>query len=512
MLNQTSNNNSRIAKNTLFLYFRMIFLLVISLFTSRVVLQTLGVEDYGIYNVVGGVVSMFAFLNSAMAGATQRFMNFDLAKNDGEALKITFSTALIIHFIIAGVIVILSETIGLWFMYEKMIIPNTRMNAAMWVFQCSILVMFVNIISVPYNAAIIAHEKMGAFAYISLLEAALKLIIVYLLYVSPIDKLVSYTIMLLAVSIAIRFVYSSYSNKHFTETKFNWIWNVEKIKEMGTFASWSLIGNLALMGVTQGLNMLLNVFFGPVVNAARGIAVQVQGAVQQFANNFQTAINPQITKSYASNDLDYMHTLVCRAAKFSFLMVFLLSLPVLIMTDQILELWLKTPPMYAAGFIKIMLIITMVDSLSTPLNTAIHASGKIRLYQLVNGSFMLLVLPIGYIALLFKTDPNMVFYSQLLMTMIALFLKLFFAKQQVRIPFKVYLRNVLCPIILVSIVSFVLQYNIYAILEYNIFTFVAFGFLSLVLTLIAIYCLGMDAKERCLINMKVRNVIKKVNV
>lgn len=510
MSNQTSDNNKRIAKNTLLLYFRMIFLLVISLFTSRVVLQTLGVEDYGIYNVVGGVVTMFAFLNSAMAGATQRFMNFDLAKNDGEALNVTFSTSLIIHFIIASVIVILSETVGLWFLYEKMVIPADRMNAAIWVFQCSILVMFVNIISVPYNAAIIAHEKMGAFAYISLLEAALKLLIVYMLYISPIDKLVSYSIMLLAVSIAIRFVYSSYSNRHFAETKFRWIWNVEKIREMGSFASWSLIGNLALMGVTQGLNMLLNVFFGPVVNAARGIAVQVQGAIQQFANNFQTAINPQITKSYASKDLYYMHTLVCRGAKFSFLMVFLLSLPVFIMTDQILELWLKTPPLHASGFIKIMLVITMVDSLSTPLNTAIHASGKIRLYQLVNGSFMLFVLPVGYVALLFDTNPNMVFFSQLLMTIIALFLKLFFAKKQVQISLKMFFKNVLYPIVLVSFVSFVIQYNIYAVLEHNFVSFILFGLLSVICTLTAIYCLGMDVQERCVINKKVIGLIKKI--
>lgn len=317
-MSQTQNNNKRIAKNTLLLYLRMIFLLSISLFTSRVVLQTLGVEDYGIYNVVGGVVALFAFLNGAMTGATQRYLNFDLAKNDTKALSETFNTALIIHSLIALTLILLSETVGLWFMYEKMVIPEERMTAAMWVLQCAILVMSVNIISVPYNAAIIAHEKMGAFAYISLLEATLKLLIVYMLYISPVDKLILYAILLLTVSVVIRFVYSSYSHKHFKETHFRFIWNTVKLKEMGAFASWNLIGNLALMGVTQGLNMLLNVFFGPVVNAARGVAVQVQGAIQQFANNFQTAINPQITKSYASNQLEYMHSLICRGAKFSF--------------------------------------------------------------------------------------------------------------------------------------------------------------------------------------------------
>lgn len=219
-MSQTQNNNKRIAKNTLLLYLRMIFLLSISLFTSRVVLQTLGVEDYGIYNVVGGVVALFAFLNGAMTGATQRYLNFDLAKNDTKALSETFSTALIIHSLIALTLILLSETVGLWFMYEKMVIPEERMTAAMWVLQCAILVMSVNIISVPYNAAIIAHEKMGAFAYISLLEATLKLLIVYMLYISPVDKLILYAILLLTVSVVIRFVYSSYSHKHFKETHF----------------------------------------------------------------------------------------------------------------------------------------------------------------------------------------------------------------------------------------------------------------------------------------------------
>ena len=276
-MSQTQNNNKRIAKNTLLLYLRMIFLLSISLFTSRVVLQTLGVEDYGIYNVVGGVVALFAFLNGAMTGATQRYLNFDLAKNDTKALSETFSTALIIHSLIALTLILLSETVGLWFMYEKMVIPEERMTAAMWVLQCAILVMSVNIISVPYNAAIIAHEKMGAFAYISLLEATLKLLIVYMLYISPVDKLILYAILLLTVSVVIRFVYSSYSHKHFKETHFRFIWNTVKLKEMGAFASWNLIGNLALMGVTQGLNMLLNVFFGPVVNAARGDGIMEFG-------------------------------------------------------------------------------------------------------------------------------------------------------------------------------------------------------------------------------------------
>lgn len=260
MSNQTSDNNKRIAKNTMLLYVRMILLLLVSLYTSRIILQTLGVEDYGIYNVVGGVVAMFAFLNGAMAGATQRFLNFSLGKNDKKEVNEIFNTSIIIHLIIALSVIVLAETVGLWFMYNKMVIPANRFEAAFWVFQCSVLSMAVNMMSVPYNAVIIAHEKMGAFAYISLLEAILKLLIVYVLIVAGWDKLKLYACLLLLVSISIRMVYSSFSKRHFEETKFKWIWNKARIKEMGTFACWNLIGNLALIAVTQGLNMVLNVF------------------------------------------------------------------------------------------------------------------------------------------------------------------------------------------------------------------------------------------------------------
>lgn len=508
----TLDNNKRIAKNTMLLYFRMIFLLAISLFTSRIILQTLGIEDYGIYNVVGGVVTMFAFLNNAMAGATQRFLSFDMPNDDKKVLNTTFSTSLIIHLIIAFIIVILSETIGLWFLYEKMVIPTERMNAAMWVFQCAIFVMFVNIISVPYNAAIIAHEKMGAFAYISLLEAALKLIIAYSLYISPFDKLKVYAILLLVVSLIIRFVYSSYSNRHFEETHFHWTWNTNKIKEMGMFASWSLIGNLALMGVTQGLNMLLNVFFGPVINAARGIAVQVQGAVQQFANNFQTAINPQITKSYASNDFAYMHSLICKGAKFSFFMVFLLSLPFLVMADQTLSLWLKTPPAYAAGFLKIILIVSMIDSLANPLNNAVNASGKIRSYQLTNGLLMLMVLPFGYLALKVDLNPNIVFICQLAMTVCALFFKLFFAKRRTQLSLGLYVRKVLYPVMLVAIISPILPYWTYTYMESNVKSFVVTGLLCLFSTSAVIYLLGLEKSEKAVIISKLTSLVYKIHL
>lgn len=340
-MSDTSLNNKRIAKNTILLYGRMLLLMAISLFTSRVILNVLGVVDYGVYNVVGGIVTMFGFLNSSMASATQRYITFALGKGDELQLQKVFSTALQIHTLIAGVVVLLGEIVGLWFLYNKMQVPPDRMEAAFWVLQSSIVSSAVMIVSVPYNAAIIAHEKMSAFAYISIVEAALKLIIVYLLLIFSVDKLILYAFLILGVQVTIRFCYSIYCKRHFFETKYRRICEKSLLKEMGQFAGWSMFGNLSAVLFNQGVDMMLNVFFGPVVNAARAVAVQVQGAIRQFVTNFQVALNPQITKTYAQDDLANMHQLMFRSARFSFYLLFLISLPVLFETDFILKTWLK---------------------------------------------------------------------------------------------------------------------------------------------------------------------------
>ncbi len=504
-----SGKNKVIVKNTVLLYIRMIFLLGINLFTSRIVLSVLGIEDYGIYNVVGGVVAMFSFLNTAMASATQRFLNFDLAKNNIQALNLTFSSAVIIHIIIALIIFLLSETIGLWFLFNKMVIPQDRFMAAFWVFQCSILVMIVNVISVPYNATIIAHEKMSAFAYISIIEATLKLLIVYLLYILPFDKLEIYALFLLIVSICIRFIYTSYSHRHFKETHSRFVWNSKKIKEMGAFASWNLIGNLALVGVTQGLNMLLNVFFGPVVNAARGVAVQVQGAIQQFVTNFQTAVNPQITKSFATKDLQYMHDLVCGSSKFSFFLILFLSLPVLILTNKILDLWLTHTPEYTSLFLKIILINAMIDCLSNPLNNAVNASGIIRTFQLTNGTFMLLVVPLAYLMLIYDRNPALVFISQLIMTLLSHFLKLYFTKKRTGLSIILYAKKVYLPVLWVILTAPIIPYLLYLNITDPTLNLLLTGFACLISVAFFVYTLGLQSKERNKVNNKIKQMYIK---
>lgn len=345
-------NNKRIAKNTFLLYIRMFFTMAVTLYTSRIILNVLGIEDFGIYNVVGGIITMFSFLNGAMSSSTQRYLTFELGKGEILQLRKVFQTSVNIHWLIALFILVLGETIGLWFLQEKMVIPSERLDAAFWVYQFSIITMMIMIISVPYNAAIIAHEKMSAFAYISVMEVLLKLGIVYLLYFTQLDKLKFYAALLCGMQLMVRIIYGLYCGRHFEETHYKWGWDGKLFREMLGFAGWNLWGGIAYVFFTQGLNIMLNVFFGPAVNAARGLAVQVQGAVAQFSLNFQMAINPQITKSYAKKDFTYMHSLIFRSSKFTFLLLTTLSLPLFIKADLILNIWLAVVPDYTVTIVR----------------------------------------------------------------------------------------------------------------------------------------------------------------
>lgn len=492
----TSVNNKRIAKNTLMLYVRMLFTMVVSLFTSRVVLQTLGVEDYGIQNVVGGVITMFTFINGGMVSSTQRYLNFEIAKGNADRLKSVFNTALQIHALIAVVIIILGETVGLWFLLEKLVIPEERMTAAMWVYQCSIIACVVNILSVPYNADIIAHEKMSAFAYISILDVTLKLVIVYLLVVSPIDKLIAYAILTLLVQLLIRYVYTRYCNKHFQESYVEWKFNKLLFKEMMSFAGWSFWGNLAGILYTQGLNMMLNIFFGPIVNAARGIAVQVQAAVQQFVSGFQTALNPQITKNYASGDLEQMHSLMFRSAKFSFLLLFFLSLPVLLETDFLLTLWLKTVPDGAVIFTQIMICISFIYTTANPCVIANQATGKVKIYQMVVGGILLLILPISYIVLKLGAPAYSVFIVHFLVESVAQFSRMYMLRKLINLPLWQYMKNIYIPIFTTVAVAIILPIFVHMQVEEGWLRFIAVGFTCVLSVGISTFFIGFTKHER----------------
>lgn len=501
-MTDTVQNNKRIAKNTLLLYVRMLLMMAISLYTSRVVLNTLGVVDYGIYNVVGGVVVMFVFINAAMTSVTQRYINYALGtKNDFELKKI-FITSILIHFIIALLIFILSETLGLWFLLNKMIIPENRIYAAQCVFQCVILSTIFMILSVPYNATIIAHEKMSAFAYISIFEVCSKLLIVYLIKIIDYDKLISYALLLLFIQILIRTIYQLYCRKHFQEVKFSLkrdkiLLEKQLFKNMCSFAIWNVIGNLAVVGVTQGINILLNMFFGPILNAAKGIATQVQGTINGFASNFQLSINPQITKSYACKNLGYTYELVYSSSKYSFFVLFFISLPVLIECEQILNWWLGKIPDYTIFFVRITLIISMIDSMSNSLIAVIQASGKIRLYQFVVGSTILMIVPISYIfTRFFYKDPHCIFGIYLCIDILALIVRLLIVNKKIHLSTKTYIVKVIAKVLLVVVISAIIPLIIHHNMNSSLYRFILVCISSVISTLLTIYLFGLNSEEK----------------
>ena len=495
-MSDTSSANKRIAKNTLVLYVRMLFTMGISLFTSRVILQTLGVEDYGISSVVGGVISMFTFINAAMVSSTQRYLNFELVRGDANQLRSVFSTSLQIHALIALAIIVLSETVGLWFLNEKLVIPEARMTAAMWVYQCSILSCAVSIMSTPYNAVIVAHEKMSAFAYISILDVSLKLLVVYLLVVLPFDKLIILAILNLLVQLFIRYIYTLYCHRHFPESYFQFWFNKTLFKEMFGFAGWSFWGNLAAILYTQGLNMMLNIFFGPIVNAARGIAVQVQSAVQQFVGGFQTALNPQITKNYASNNLPQMHSLMFRSARFSFLLLFFLSLPVLMETNFILTLWLKTVPDDAVVFTQIMICISLIYTTANPCIIANQATGKVKIYQMVVGGILLLILPISYVVLKLGAPAYSVFIVHFCIESLAQFSRMYMLRKLIHLPLWQYMKNIYIPIVSTVAIAIILPLVVRMQVAEGWLRFLAVGFTCVLSVGASSYFIGFTKQER----------------
>ena len=504
----TSENNKRIAKNTLMLYIRMLITMVVGLFTSRVVLQTLGVEDYGIYAVVGGIVSMFTFLNGGMISATQRYLNFELGRGNQEQLSKVFSTSVQIHALISLIVLLLSETIGLWFLYEKLVIPAERLDAAFWVFQFSIVACVVNIISVPYNAVIVAHEKMSAFAYMSILDVVLKLLIVYLLYISPWDKLVVYAALLLLVGLLMRWIYARYCQKHFPEAHYRHRFDKALLKEMFSFSGWSLWGNLAGMLYSQGLNMMLNIFFGPVVNAARGIALQVQGVVQGFVGNFQMALNPQITKSYANGDLAQMHSLMFRSARFSFFLLFLLALPILLEANYILQLWLGKFPEDTIVFMRWIIGTSLIYTIANPCIIANQATGKVKVYQAVVGGILLLILPASYIALVLGAPAYSVFIVHFCVETIAQLSRMYMLRKLIDLPLREYLNHIYLPIVIVVLVSILLPIYLHTQMLEGFLRLLCVGTVCVISVGCTVFLLGLTKGERSFFMNKIVHLLK----
>ena len=504
------SGNKRIAKNTLLLYLRMFYSLIISLFTARVVLSSLGFTDYGIYNVVGSVVSMFVFLRSALGNATNRFITFALGKGDKDRLNVVFSTSVVVHFVLGIIIVILAETVGLWFLYEKMVIPEERMVAAQWCYQFSVITCFLSVICVPYDAEIIAHEKMGVYAFVQVFNTTVNLLIVYLVAHTSLDRLILYAFLLMTIQVLNRVFYGIYCGRHFEECHFKWVKDKELLKEMTSFSGWSMLGNLAAVGFSQGLNILLNIFFGPVINAARGIAVQVQGTVQGFITNFQIAVNPQITKSYAAKDLQRMRSLVILSSKFSYFLLLLLSLPVFFEAPKLLELWLGNVPEHTINFIRILIFIMLVSTLENSIAVSKQAVGNIRNYQIIVGSLLLTILPISYIALRLGAPVESVFIIHLVVAMISQIVRVLLVRKDIELPLREYLSVVVLRVGLVTAISCIIPFILYKFCPDTIWMMILVILCCVVSVAVSVMLFGVNTTERQFILQYFRGFLDRI--
>ena len=423
------SDSLRIAKNTLMLYFRQILIMLVSLYTVRVVLSVLGAEDYGIYNVVAGVVTMFGFLSGAMATASQRYFSFDLGKGDTERLKITFSVTFQIYVLLALIIVFLAETLGLWFVNNKLVIPVERMKAANWIFQAAVVSFLFTLITTPYMASIIAHENMNVYAYVSIVEAGLKLGIVFLLRVLPYDKLIVYGILLATVALINTSIYRLYCRSHYAECKARFVKDGALFKEIVGYSGWNLFGSVASVVRNQGMTILLNLFFGPIVNAARAVAAQVNAAILSFAQNFSTALRPQIIKSYAAGEKNIMLRMVMYGTKIVFFLMLLICVPLYFEVPYLINLWLKNVPEHTVAFVRLVIIDVLIDSISYPIMAIVQATGKIKLYQALVGGILILNLPVSYLFLKLGFTAEIVFIVAIVLSVVALFLRILISQK-----------------------------------------------------------------------------------
>ena len=489
-----SSDNKRIAKNTLFLYTRSIFLLIITLYTSRVTLQVLGVEDYGVYNLIAGVVTMFSFLQSTMSKASQRFITYALGERDYEKLRRVFETSVTLHFILAVIMAIIIDVVGMWFIEYKLNIPDGRLDAAKWVLHFSAISTFLAIICVPYDSLIVAYEKMSAFAYIGIYEALARLIIVWLLLLIGNDKLIAFAFLSLCINMSLRVIYQIYTRKHFEESR-NVHFRLDKnlFKEMFAFAGWNLIGNGSYVLRNQGISLLLNVYFGVVVNAAYGICNQVQNGVMMFVNNFQTAVTPQLTKSIASKDYNRSHTLIFQGGRFSFYLLLFFAVPLLICTNEVLDIWLEKVPAWSADLIRFTLIYFLFDVLSRFLINSILATGDIRNYELIVGGIKLLALPLTYVFLQMGGTPITGVLVNILLEWVCFIIRLFYNKKRIIFSIKSYLKKVVVICWIIFICSFSLSWIFKKLITSNMIIVIP---VSVTIVFICIGVIGITKKER----------------
>lgn len=483
--------------------------MVVNLYTSRVILQTLGVEDYGVYNAIAGFIAMFSMVSSAIAGAISRFITFVLGQGDKDKLKKVFSTAIIIQLTLAAIVVVLVEVVGVWFLNTHMTIPDRREVAANWVLQFALVTFVLNLWSTPYNAALIAHEKMAAFAYIGIFEGVANLIIAFMVMYSPFDRLIVYGAFICLIALITRMIYNGYCKKHFDECIFKWTFDYNLFKEMFSFAGWNFIGSISGLLRDQGINILFNVFCGPIINAARGLAIQVQTAVFKFSSNFYVAVQPQITKSYASDNVDESHDLVLRSSRFAFLLLTALIVPLITETDFILQLWLKEVPAHTTAFVQIILLCTLIDSLSTPLIYLMLATGNIKRYQIVVGLFNFINFPVAWIILYCGGSPELAQLSIIFFSLGALILRISMLRPLTHFPVRDFMVSTVSRCLFIVTICFIVSLTISQKMDNGLSRFIL-NFSVTELTLgILLLTIGLNTGEKKFIFEKVNAFINK---
>lgn len=494
-----SENNKRIAKNTLLLYVRMIIMMFIGLFTTRVILNALGVSDLGLMNIAGGVVSMFTFLNGTLASGTQRFISYDIGTGDKRQLTNTFRSAMTLHLLLAVIVVLLCETIGLWYVYNKLNVEPGRFYAALCCFHISAFTCFINILQVPFMSCLIAHEKMGTFAYMTIFDATTKLLSAYLIMIVPWDRVISYSILGMTFSLISTYIYNWYCRKHFEECSFSLGYDKRIFKNMLSFSGWNVFGSLAGTAQGTGVNLVLNLFCGTLVNGARGIAFQTNSWVTRFVDNFQVALNPQIVKYYASGDMDNMSKLVIRGALISCFLLLFLGIPLFIEIDFVINLWLGECPQYVPTFLRIAMIETLFRTMGNPTITAMHATGKMKELNLSVGVILLLIVPISYVLFKIGWEVEQVVAANVIPWIIVPFIRIYWLNKftQKSFPVREYALRVYCKMPLLALIMFAIPYTIKISSHFNDWgAFILVGFSSATTSAIIIYYLGMDKEMR----------------
>lgn len=509
-MTNTAENNKRIAKNTMLLYVRMMILMIINLYISRVTLKYLGVEDFGIYGIVGSVIILFSFLNSAMSTCTSRFLSFYIGKQNDKEVNRTFCASINLYFILLLTVIILSETIGLYVINYILNIPSSRLEAANWVYQFTILTFCANILRIPYNSCIISYEKMEFYAYLGIADVLLKLGGIYLLLLINNDKLITYSIIMFIVSVFITLCFYLYCKMKIKTSRYK-VYKIDfqQYKQLLSFSGWSLFSGIANMGANTGVNMLLNIFCGVSINAAVSIANQVSNAMYSFVSNFQTAFTPQITKLFASNDLNNCYKLVFQSSKFSYYLFGILILPFIISMPYILSIWLNTVPNYASDFTNLILIYLLIDALFCPLWLYIDATGKIKTHQIVTGLLILANFPISYFLLKCELSPDYVWYAKIIINITANIFRLVYLLKKFHFPSIQYIKTVLLPITLTSCIAIIPSISIYNSFEKNFIGICLFICCSILFSTIIAYTTGISKSERSFIN---RTIIKYLHI